>query len=55
MNETESTEEQGNAKSSTSPDAANPGEATSPPANPETDEQAVEEGRERLDQAGGGH
>jgi hypothetical protein len=30
-------------------------EATEPPDNPETDEEAVEKGRERLDQAGGGH
>ena len=55
MNQNESTDQQGDEKSSTSPDAANPGEATAPPSNPETDEQAVEEGRERLDQAGGGH
>ena len=32
-----------------------PAEGTSPPANPETDEQAVQEGEEKLDQAGGGH
>lgn len=55
MSEQESTDQQGDTKSSTSPDAAHPGEATSPPLNPETDEQAVEEGREKLDQAGGGH
>jgi hypothetical protein len=36
----------------TTPDAAHPGEATSPPSNPETDEQAVDAGKDRLDQAG---
>ena len=55
MTEDESAAQEGKDRSSTSPDAANPGEATSPPANPETDEQAVEDGREKLDQAGGGH
>jgi hypothetical protein len=30
-------------------------EATEPPGNPEADEEAVEAGRDRLDQAGGGH
>ena len=30
-------------------------DATTPPGNPETDEQALREGREKLDQAGGGH
>jgi hypothetical protein len=55
MTEGESPDEQGTDRSSTSPDAANPGEATSPPANPEVDEQVVEEGQEKLDQAGGGH
>jgi hypothetical protein len=55
MNENENTEEQSGDKGITSPDADNPGEATSPPSNPDTDDQAVEEGRDRLDQAGGGH
>ena len=55
MNETESTDQSGDERSSTSPDAPHPGEATQPPANPETDELAVEAGQERLDQAGGGH
>ena len=32
-----------------------PAEGTAPPSNPEVDEQAVEEGRDKLDQAGGGH
>jgi hypothetical protein len=31
-----------------------PSEGTSPPGNPETDEDAVREGEDRLDQAGGG-
>jgi hypothetical protein len=30
-------------------------EATSPPGNPERDEQAVQEGEDKLEQAGGGH
>ena len=30
-------------------------EATAPPDNPPVDEQAVEEGQEKLDEAGGGH
>lgn len=47
--------QEGDDEGITSPDAANPSEATSPPGNGERDEQAVEEGRERLDQAGGGH
>lgn len=55
MSESESPEQQDDAKGITSPDAAHPGEATSPPGNPEPDEQAVEESREKLDQAGGGH
>jgi len=55
MSEGETVDQQGDDKGSTSPDAAQPGEATSPPANPEVDEQAVEEGQEKLDQAGGGH
>ena len=42
-------------RSSTSPDAEHPGEATSPPANQDVDQQAVDEGREKLDQAAGGH
>jgi hypothetical protein len=55
MSEHESVEQQGDDQGNTSPDAPHPGEATSPPRNPEVDEEAVEEGRERLDQAGGGH
>ena len=42
-------------KSTTSPDADHPGEATSPPANPEVDQEATDESQEKLDQAGGGH
>ena len=49
------TPQQDGERSSTSPDAPHPGEATQPPANPETDEQAVEESEEKLDQAAGGH
>lgn len=30
-------------------------EATTPPGNGEADEAAVEEGQDKLDQAGGGH
>lgn len=55
MSESESVNQKGDDKGLTSPDASHPGEATSPPGNPDTDDQAVEEARERLDQAGGGH
>ena len=55
MGEQESVNQKGDAQGSTSPDAAHPGEATSPPGNPDADEQAVEESRDKLDQAGGGH
>jgi len=30
-------------------------EATTPPGNPEVDQEAVEKGEEKLDQAAGGH
>jgi hypothetical protein len=30
-------------------------EATSPPSNPDTDEESVERGEDQLEQAGGGH
>jgi hypothetical protein len=30
-------------------------EATTPPGNPETDQDAAEEAKDKLDQAGGGH
>jgi hypothetical protein len=30
-------------------------EATTPPGNPEPDEQAVQAGEDKLEQAGGGH
>ena len=30
-------------------------EATTPPGNPEPDQDAVEKGQDKLDQAGGGH
>lgn len=55
MSESENAGEQGGDKSTTSPDAANPGEATSPPSNPDVDQDAVDEGRDKLDQAGAGH
>jgi hypothetical protein len=55
MTDSESVDQQGDEKGITSPDADHPGEATSPPSNPEVDEQATDESREKLDQAGGGH
>jgi hypothetical protein len=55
MSEHESVNQQGDDEGLTSPDAENPADATSPPSNPEVDEQAVEESQEKLDQAGGGH
>ena len=55
MTDNEATDQQGSEKGITSPDADNPGEATSPPGNPEVDQAAVDEGQEKLDQAGGGH
>ena len=30
-------------------------EATTPPGNPDADQEAVEQSQEKLDQAGGGH
>lgn len=38
----------------TSPDGPTH-EATTPPGNPDTDEQATERSEEELDKAGGGH
>lgn len=55
MNDHESVDQQGDDTGLTSPDAANPGEATSPPGNPDVDQEALEESEEKLDQAGGGH
>lgn len=55
MSEQESVDQKGKDKGITSPDAAHPGEATSPPSNPDTDERALAESLEKLDQAGGGH
>ena len=55
MSETESGDQKRDDRSTTSPDAAHPGEATSPPGNPEVDQEAVDKGQEKLDQAGGGH
>lgn len=56
MSKDESVDQKSDSEGSTSPpDAAHPGEATSPPSNPPLDERALEEGQEKLDQAGGGH
>lgn len=52
---TESTPDQtGPDKGITSPDEPTH-EATSPPGNPEADEDAVREAEDKLGQAGGGH
>ena len=48
-------ESQEQQKPTTSPPQDNPAEANSPPGNGDLDEQALEQGREKLDQAGGGH
>ena len=48
-------ESQGEQKPTTSPKQDNPAEANHPPGNGDLDEQAVEQGRDKLDQAGGGH
>jgi hypothetical protein len=55
MSDNKSVDQQGDDEGITSPDAEHPGDATAPPSNPDVDEQAAEEGREKLDQAGGGH
>jgi hypothetical protein len=55
MTDSESADQQGDDRGITSPDADHPGEATSPPSNPDVDEQAVDDSEEKLDQAGGGH
>ena len=55
MSESDSVDQKGDDKGITSPDAAHPGEATSPPGNPEVDQDALKESEEKLDQAGGGH
>lgn len=54
MESPERNEAERNADEGTSPDEPIH-EATTPPGNPETDGEAVEEGSERLEQAGGGH
>lgn len=41
-------------KGITSPDTDTK-DATTPPGNGETDQQAVEQGKDKLEQAGGGH
>jgi hypothetical protein len=55
MSDNESVDQKGDDRGITSPDADHPGEATSPPSNQEVDQEAVDEGQEKLDQAGGGH
>jgi hypothetical protein len=55
MADDESVDQQGDDQGITSPDAAHPGEATQPPGNAVVDEEAADESREKLDQAGGGH
>ena len=55
MTNKEETGQKGELRDITSPDADHPGEATSPPGNGDRDDQAVEQGLDRLDQAGGGH
>jgi hypothetical protein len=52
MSESNETEQE---RSSTSPPEGDTGEATKPPANPDVDQDAVDRGQEKLDQAGGGH
>ena len=46
--------EQDQERSTTSPEDPTH-EATTPPGNGEADEEAVERGEDKLDQAGGGH
>lgn len=43
------------AKETTSPPGGKTHEATTPPGQGELDEEALDEARERLEQAGGGH
>jgi hypothetical protein len=42
-------------RSSTSPPEGDTGHATTPPANPDVDQDAVDRGQEKLDQAAGDH
>lgn len=55
MSADDSVDQKGDDKGTTSPDAAHPGEATSPPSNPAIEQDTADESREKLDQAGGGH
>jgi hypothetical protein len=55
MTDNETVDQEGNDEGVTSPDAPHPGEATSPPSNPEVDQEDVDESMDKLDQAGGGH
>ncbi len=52
MEENDRSQEQ---KDITSPPGGKTHEATTPPGSGDADERAVEEGKERLEQAGGGH
>jgi hypothetical protein len=50
----ETPDQTGDDRGITSPEGR-PDQATTPPGNPEADEQAVREGEDKLEQAGGGH
>ena len=52
MTESSETDEQ---RSSTSPPEGDTKDATTPPGNPDADQDAVEQAEEKLEQAGGGH
>ena len=52
MEENDRTQEE---KDPTGPPGGKTHEATTPPGSGDEDERAVEEGKERLEQAGGGH
>jgi hypothetical protein len=54
MENPEREEREETVRETTSPNDP-PHEATTPPGNPETDEDAVKEAEEGLGQAGGGH
>ena len=51
MNETENDPQKNETTSPSEPTH----DATTPPGNPETDQDALDRDREKLDQAGGGH
>lgn len=48
-------EQEGGDRAGTSPPPEQGDQATKPPGNPPVDEEALEQSREKLDQAGGGH